>query len=277
MSKKDAGIMYIINMRTILAAIAVIIAATAAPAQWRTLEPGLELARFPSPSYKNDSAATVNILRIDTKRHDLVLMNASHPDQGELMTARGWAKKERLTAAINAAMYQADYLKSVSYMKTSGHVNNTRVSKDKTILLFEPLAKNIPPVTIVDRDCDDYEKISKQYGSAVQSIRMISCSGGNVWQESAKRWSIAAVGTDKSGKILFMQSTAPHSVHEFINILLELPISIDRAMYMEGGGPSQMYIGASKDTLEFFGDFSAGGKAAAAPHLPNILGIRPRK
>jgi len=264
-------------MKNIIAVIIIVGINISAYAGWRTLEAGLEFGRFQSPSYKDDTAAVINVLRIDMKSYELVLMNASHPEQGELLTAREWGKKVGLTAVINAAMYQTDYRKSVSLMKTSDHINNSRISKDKTILIFEPLVKNIPPVRIVDLECDDFDKISKQYGSAVQSIRMLSCTGKNVWQESEKRWSIAAVGIDKGGRLLFIQSTAAHSVHEFVNILRGLPISVDRAMYMEGGSPSQMYIGTSKETLEFIGDFSAGGRPVSASALPNVLGIRPQK
>lgn len=262
---------------------------TQVPAQWRTLAPGLELGQFQSPAYckKHEAGTyphdhphkntTINILRIDTKQYEPVLMNASHPNQGESMTAKEWAKKEGMAAAINAAMYQTDHRSSVSLMKTSEHTNNPRLSKDKTVLLFEPLAKGIPEARIADRQCDDFDSIKKQYGSAVQSIRMISCDGKNVWQQSDKKWSIAAVGTDKSGRLLFIQSTAAHSVHDFINILQKLPISIDRAMYMEGGSPSQMYVGTPKESLEFIGDFSTGGKSSFAPHLPNVLGVRARR
>jgi hypothetical protein len=270
--------------------IIVILTITATNAQWRTLEPGLEFASFQSPLYNrhNDTASSstspspsisstsskINILRIDTKHCELRLLNASNPANGSLLTARGWAAKEGMAAVINAAMYQADYRTSVSHMKSSAHVNNPHISKDKTILVFEPLKKGIPPARIIDRQCDDFDEIRPLYGSAVQSIRMLSCVGGNVWQESEKRWSIVAVATDKPGNVLLIQCTAPHSVHEFVNILRELPLSIDRAMYMEGGGPSQMFIGTAKDTMEFIGDFSSGGKSVGAAQLPNVLGIK---
>ena len=274
-------------MRITVAAVLTVIAAVNLNAQWRTLEPGLEFASFPSPLYsgRNDTASAsaaappstssqINILRIDLKRYELRLLNASNPANGSLLTARGWAVKEGMAAVVNAAMYQADYRTSVSYMKTSTHVNNSHISKDKTILVFEPLKKGIASARIVDLQCDDFEEIRPLYGSAVQSIRMISCAGKNVWQESERRWSIAAAAADKSGNILLIQCTAPHSVHEFINILRDLPISIDRAMYMEGGGPSQMFIGTAKDTMEFIGDFSSGGKSMGAAQLPNVLGVK---
>ena len=245
-----------------------------AAAQWRTLEAGLEFGSFPSPHYKHLGGSVVNVLRIDLKRFELCLLNAAHPQQGSMLTAKGWAQKENLLAVINAAMYQADYRTSVSHMKTSAYTNNARISKDKTILLFEPLKKDIPPVRLIDTHCDDFEQIKPLYGSAVQSIRMLSCEGKNVWQESEKRWSIVSVGTDKAGNLLFIQCTAPHSVHEFVNVLRNLPIALDRAMYMEGGSPSQMYIGTEKEKLEFIGDFSTGGRATEAAVLPNVIGIK---
>jgi len=264
---------------------AVLIAVTAVNlgAQWRTLEPGLEFASFQSPLYErhNDTTTStsskINVLRVDLKQYELRLLNASNPATGgSLLTARRWAAKEGMVAVINAAMYQADYRTSVSYMKTSAHVNNPHISKDKTILVFEPLKKGIAPARIVDLQCEDFEAVRPLYGSAVQSIRMLSCAGKNVWQESERRWSIVSAATDASGNLLLIQCTAPHSVYEFINILYELPISIDRAMYMEGGGPSQMFIGTSKDTMEFIGDFSSGGRSMGAAQLPNVLGVKKR-
>ncbi|MCL2688339.1 MAG: phosphodiester glycosidase family protein [Chitinispirillia bacterium] len=248
-------------------------------AQWRELDKGFTLGVFLSPLYnqndniRNDSAQ-IRILRIDPKRYELHLLNASHPNRGNSLTAIEWGQKERMSAVINAAMYQTDYKTSVSLMRTSQHVNNPRLSKDNTILVFEPLKKNIPQIRLVDRQCDDFQKISEDYGSMVQSIRMLSCTGKNVWQENGRRWSIAAAGIDKQQNLLFIQSTAPHSVHEFVNILNNLPIKLDRAMYMEGGSPSQLYIAAPSDTMIFIGDFSSGGRSASAPPVPNVLGVR---
>ncbi|GBU21634.1 hypothetical protein R80B4_01534 [Fibrobacteres bacterium R8-0-B4] len=284
----DISAEYYLYIMTKITVTAILIAiAAVAAAQWRTLEPGLEFAAFQSPLYKDtakppstasSASSKINVLRIDLKQYELRLLNASDPATGgSLLTARGWAAKAGMAAVVNAAMYQADYRTSVSHMKTSTHVNNPRISKDKTILVFEPLKKGIPTARIVDLQCEDFEEIRQLYGSAVQSIRMLSCAGKNVWQESERRWSIVSAATDKSGNLLLIQCTAPHSVYEFVNILRELPISIDRAMYMEGGGPSQMFIGTAKDTMEFIGDFSSGGRPAGAAQLPNVLGIKKKK
>lgn len=253
---------------------------------WRSISDGLEFARFRSSLYPNDTNAVINILRINTNLYELHLFNASNtrlPNNDTTLavfTARQWAQREGLAAVINAAMYQPDFKTSVSYMRTSRHVNNSHFSQDKTILVFEPQRAGVPSVRIVDTDCDDFQTVRRDYGSAVQSIRMISCDGQrNVWRENNRRWSIAAVGIDKSGSLLFIQSTAIHSVHEFINILLELPINIDRAMYMEGGSPSQMFIDRPQSAggpLEFYGNYTAGGRPHMPSSIPNVLGIKRR-
>ncbi|MDR2577583.1 MAG: phosphodiester glycosidase family protein [Chitinispirillales bacterium] len=264
------------NVRKIIVPVAVfiLVVSVGVPARWRQLDDGLEFGRFHSPHYSRADSGVVNVLRVDPKRYELRLLNASHPARGEPLTAREWGRRERMTAVINAAMYQTDYLTSVSHMRMSEHVNNPRLSRDKAVLVFEPLRKDIPPVRIVDLECDDFNTVKNLYGSAVQSIRMISCTGRNVWQENHRRWSIAAVAVDSAGRFLLIQCTAPHSVHEFINVLRGLSLSIDRAMYMEGGSPSQLYIVAPNDTLEFIGEFSSGGRSLSAPAVPNVIGVR---
>ena len=64
---------------------------------------------------------------------------------------------------------------------------------------------------------------------------MISLKGSNVWKQSEKIYSIAAVAMDKDDNVLFIHSRSPFSVHDFNHILLKLPLNIKNAMYVEGG------------------------------------------
>ncbi|NIQ01667.1 MAG: phosphodiester glycosidase family protein, partial [Nitrospinaceae bacterium] len=109
--------------------------------------------------------------------------NASAPDQGRRLSVRDWVRRNGLVAGINASMYQKDMRTSVSLMKTGNHVNSSWVSKDKTLLVFDPQDADLPPVQLVDRDCEDFDQIRKQYRTLIQSIRMVSCRGENVWAQ----------------------------------------------------------------------------------------------
>jgi phosphodiester glycosidase len=243
---------------------------------WKELEPGLELGSF-VPSRKSQVGdSVIRVLRIDLGYFEFRLLNASAKTRGQRKSVRDWVNENGLIAGINASMYQQDNLTSVSYMKTGNHVNSSWVSKDRTFLAFDPKSKSLPSAKIFDRDCEDFEETRKHYRSLVQSIRMVSCDGKNVWEQQKKKWSIAALGMDSKGRMLFMHVRSPYSTHDFINILLDLPIDLKRAMYVEGGKDAQLYINTVKEKFEFVGNYSTGVNNADSTFawpVPNVLGI----
>lgn len=255
-------------------------AAPAAPADWRELEPGLELGEFVSPVAARSGDSRIRVVRADPARWDCVLLNTSAPGEGELRTAREWCEKHDCAAAINASMYQTDYRRSVSLMRTRDHVNNSYLSKDNTILAFDRLDEGVPPVQIIDRTCQDFAALAERYGSLVQSIRMISCRGNNVWEQQKRRHSTAAVAVDGAGRLLMIHCRSPYSTHDFIDILMTLPLDIAVAMYVEGGPESQLYVGAGGVEREYVGSFESGFIESElnrrAWPVPNVVALRKR-
>ena len=247
------------------------------PSAWRNLEKGLDMGIFQAPRKSILGDSLIRILRANTNYFGLRLLNASSGDQGKRYSVKDWADKNGLVAAINASMYQKDMKTSVSYMKTRQHTNSAWVSKDKTILAFDPNDKNLPPVQIIDQDCKDFNKLREFYGTLIQSIRMVSCHGKNMWEPSAKMWSTAAIGLDKQNRILFIHVRSPYTTHDLINMLLELPINLEQAMYVEGGADAQLYINTGKENHEFVGSYSSGSREhdenIFSHPVPNVLGL----
>jgi len=248
--------------------------------QWQILQKGLAFGVFPAPHLSESGDSLVRVLRIDPKYFKFRLLNASAPQQGRSLTAKEWCRRNGLVAAINASMYQKDFKASVSLMRTKSHVNNPRLSKDMTILAFDRKSAAAPPVKIIDRQCEDFNVWKKKYGSFVQSIRMISCTGENVWIQQPNKWSTAAIGIDHQSRILFIHVRSPYSTHDLINMLQILPLNISRAMYAEGGPEAQLYIRSGTKELEFVGsyeiDFSQSKSNRFARPVPNVLGISRR-
>jgi hypothetical protein len=247
---------------------------------WLALEPGLDLGEFPAPHSSDRGDSIVRVLRADPARFNLRLLNASAPDQGRALTAREWCVRNGLVAAINASMYQGDHRTSVSLMRTATHVNNPRLSKDRALLAFDRLDALVPPVAIIDRDCDDLDTLRGKYGTLVQSIRMISCRGANVWAQQPRRWSAAAIGRDAQGRVLFIHARSPYSTHDLIDILLELPLGVQRALYVEGGPEAQLYVNSGGREREWIGSFESGFNEDDDNHrawpVPNVIGIARR-
>jgi hypothetical protein len=245
---------------------------------WKELENGLALGSFPAGQSAVSGDSMVRVLRIDPARFDLVLLNASAIPDHASETPRQWAQERGLVAVINASMFQSDFRTSVSLMRTRSHANNPRLSKDNAVLAFDPLEEGLPAVQIIDRTCQDFDDLVARYGSVVQSIRMVSCHRHNVWQPRDDKWSTAAIGTDGAGRVLFIHVRVPTSTHDLINLLLDLPIDLQRAMYVEGGPQAQLYIESGDTTLELVGSPGIGfplddGLARPLP-LPNVVGVK---
>jgi uncharacterized protein YigE (DUF2233 family) len=239
---------------------------------WQALEPGLDLGTFEGPPI-DGIPGTISIVRIDPARFELRLLNASAPGEGVTRTARAWAERAGASAAINASMYQEDYRTSVSLMRSREHVNQRRVSKDRAVLAFDPLASNLPAVRMIDRDCDDLAASGQAYATLVQSIRMVSCQRRNVWAPSERRFSTAAIGVDGRGRVLFIHARAAWPVHDLVNALLALPIDLRQAMYVEGGPEAQLFVRGGGQLHEWVGAFERLPQAQNrdAWPVPNVI------
>ena len=66
-------------------------------------------------------------------------------------------------------------------------------------------------------------------------------------------------------------------MHDFIDMLLELPIDLKNAMYVEGGPEAQLYVEGGGRSIELVGSFETGFFEAddnlQAWPIPNVIGV----
>lgn len=251
------------------------------PGAWKTLEPGLDLGVFSGTLPTPVGDGRIRVLRVDPAHHSLVLRMASAQPQAQAATAKDQAERDGLVAAINASMFQMDHRTSVGLMESHGIVNNPRLGKDNMVLAFDPVDPTDPPVRLIDRTCEDFEALRPRYTTLIQSLRMVSCRGGNTWSDSARIWSHAAVGLDRQGRPLFIHARSPWSTHDFIEQLQRLPIDLDRLQYAEGGPEATLTVHAGGFEASYVGSYETGfweddSNTQAWP-LPNVIGVVPNQ
>lgn len=245
-------------------------------ASWKGCGEGLSVAEFDPPHKSTKGDSKITVIKIDPKYYSFKLLCASEHKTGP-MTAKQWCKKNNLVAAVNAGMFQADGFINVGYMKNYSHLNNNRLNSYKTLLLFNPLSHGTPDIQVVDRECRSFDDVRGKYNTVIQNIRMISCQGKNTWSQQPKTWSMVALGSDKMGNILFLFTRSPYSVHDFIEILLALPLGISTTMYLEGGPEASLYFSTPGTEIEKYGSFETGfnldDSHEFAWPIPNVIGI----
>lgn len=247
---------------------------------WQKIDTGLSYTEVIAPLKTNIDDNKIQLLKIDPTYYDFHLESCKE-DKSDPKTAPQWAKEKGFIAVFNAGMYQMDYATNTGHMKDYGFINNPQFNKDKSVLVFNPSKKNLPNVQIIDSDCQQRSKILPHYASATQSIRMLSCQQQNVWSQQKRYWSMVVVGVDKYGHVLFCFTRSPHSVHDFVEMLVKIDIDIHQLMYLEGGSEASFVIRHPNLTVSNMGsfetDFMPDNSNLRFWKIPNIIGITKKK
>jgi hypothetical protein len=216
------------------------------------------------------------VLRVDPRTAKLTVALASEGD-AKRRTAAEWCRTARLAAAINVGMFQADGLSNVGYLRHGSHVNNARWSSDNAVLAFNPSNPGAPPVLWIDRDKTSPNGHVAGYDVVVQNLRLITRDRRNVWSESGRRWSEAALAVDSKDRLLFIFSRAPWSMRELNRLLLDLPLDVAGAMHLEGGPEASLSIHTGGINLDLAGSYESGFWADDSNvkqwPIPNVLGV----
>jgi hypothetical protein len=251
--------------------------------EWRLLAPGLELREFLIPDQIGDlegRQSGMAVLRIDSDKYDVALGSAL--GTGRMRSMQEWARHSGFVAAINAGMFRADdRMRSTGYMRDAGLMINSFIHPNYgAFLAFQPRDPSLPALRWVDRKSDaDWQSVLADYDAVIQNYRLISPERENLWEPSENRHSGAAIAMDREGRLLFVHCRPRLSLHEFAQALIELPLDLIGAMYVEGGADAAMYVDVDGFVGRFVGeyrsDFFQGSNKNFWP-APNVLGIRPK-
>jgi hypothetical protein len=224
----------------------------------------------------------VTVVRIDPRLWDLEFAGRSRSGDATTRTAREWCGIHGFTAAINAGMFATDYKTHVGYLRFRGHVNSDHVNSYQSVAAFDPRDDALPRFRIFDLDEPGVtvKTILGDYASVVQNLRLIKRPRSNRWEQQEKRWSEAALGEDGAGRMLFIFSRSPLSMHDLNEELLASGIGLVAAQHLEGGPEAQLYVNVGSLSLELFGSQETSLKEDDRNRLtwpiPNVLGVRRR-
>jgi len=244
---------------------------------WQDLEVGLQFASFASSQAEN--ATRIDILRIDPALFRFSLHSAGAEGQAS-RSLSAWAEQEELILAINASMYLQDYITSTGYLRYGAHVNNSRIhSKFGAFFVAEPDAPDLPKAAILDRECDPWKELLPRYMLVAQNYRMIDADGKVLWLPGGSEHSIAAVGQDREGHILFIHCRVPMTGEAFAAALLRMPLALRSLMYVEGGSQAAMLVRCPALRRLWIGQSSMTflHTPETGSALPNVLGVRRRE
>ncbi|MFC1552902.1 phosphodiester glycosidase family protein [Candidatus Latescibacterota bacterium] len=244
---------------------------------WEQLDQGLWLGEFESSQKSLIGDSKVTVLKINPKLYSLTLISSSEQNIGS-MTVEKWSEKFDLIALLNASMYLQDHETSTGYMKNYKHINNSNINSEfGAFLAFNPINEIEPEVQIIDKYHQNWKGLIKKYNTVIQNYRMISIKQENVWSQQKNMYSIACVGIDMQRNVLFIHTKSPYSVHDFNNIILNLPLDINNVMYVEGGPEASLFVKTNDFIGKWMGSYETGffdNSNTKFWPIPNVIGIK---
>ena len=246
------------------------------PITWQELAPGLQLGEY-VPTVKSEIGdSKITVLRINPKFYAFRLLESAR-FKAQRKTAAQWCQQEKLVACINAGMYQPNG-QNVGYMRNFKFMNNPAFNVDNCLLAFNPTDSLQAEIKLIDRGCEgDWEQQVRHYQSVAQSVRMIDCHRNNTWAQQPKKWSSVVWGMDEDGQALLLFCRSPYTMHDYVDILLQSPLHIQQAMYLEGGPEASLYVKSGRTERNLFGSYETGftenDNSREAFALPNVIGI----
>lgn len=247
--------------------------------QWKKLAPGMEYGLFQMKPFSEMGDGKAHIVRVDPNQVTLKLLLASELDK-KSRTLAEWSRDYNLLLAINAGMFQKDLLTNVGYLRNGAYVQNRHWNKYRMAFAFNPRKTGLPPAIVVELDQPEAMERLEGYNAVVQNIRMMKGNGTNVWAKSEKKWSEAALGIDREGRILFLFCRTPYAMWDFIEGIGSLGLGIGYLMHLEGGPLASLSIRTRDVNLDLQGDFETaahpGGLNRGQWPIPNVIGVQPR-
>ena len=272
---------YLLRRKLLPAALLLLLSTVAEADPWRQLDRGLELGTFTVEQAGGGN--TITILRVDPRFWELRILSQEEFGHSGGLSAREWAKRHKLTAAINAGMYLSDHNTHAGYMKVDDRIESRHINRYRSLAAFSPYNGKEEPFRIFDlNDVDsDLRTLEKRYRYLLQNLRLIQRPSINRWDRQTKGWNEAALGEDRNGRALFIYSHTPLPMRRLNEALLALPIELVAAQHLEGGSEAQLYVQHNGFERELAGgltpSFTNQQMNLGAWPIPNVIGIVPRK
>jgi len=243
--------------------------------RWYKVEKGLDVAIYEPTQQSDYGDSKITILKIDPALYNFNLM---HCADGHV--ASEWSKEMGYSVVVNAGMFDHD-TKSMGYMQEFDSIYTNKMNSDRAVLALNRKGNDVPKAQIIDLIEDDWTTLSQRYNSFLQSIRMVSSSGRNMWSQQNKMWSVVVIAIDKDSNVLLIHCRSPYTMHDFINIMLDSPLNIKNMMYLEGGPEATMYLTHNGNSLLRVGSYETGfmehDKNKSQWDLYNIIGVTKKR
>ncbi len=218
----------------------------------------------------------IDVVRADPAKLKLRVLTAAR--DGSSHPAPDWRETFHLAAVINAGMFHDDGT-PVGLIVEDGAAVGADNGKLGGVLAFDPRDAHDPPAVLTGRGCAGFDvaALRQRYRSLVQSSRLLGCDGAALPWADPKQYSAAAIGLDRSGRVVLLHARAAVTMAELSRALAASGLDLAGALFLEGGPEASLVAKGEYGALARTGSFETGFYESDGNRafwwLPNVLAL----
>jgi len=231
----------------------------------------LILERYREP----DLDEPITLLRIDPSNFELQLLTQQR--HGQRRRPEEWIEDFDLVAVINASMFQPNGRSTAMLVDDELINNGYEHPAYEGYFAFGPRGEGVAPFVSTGRDCAGFDlaRLRSDYRYIVQNYRLLNCETAAIRWRDRRNYSIAALGHDADGMIVWIHGAAGQSASELSAWLSDPTLRLKSALFAEGGSQAALVLDAAGRRVKRLGHHEMASPPARSRPLPNVLGIRP--
>lgn len=238
----------------------------------------VERVQLPRRSDLGVGDAIATIARFDLRRLRLTFLTQR---DGASRPLDRWVHDHHLVAGINAGMFLPSG-RPCGFVQLRGEVlNDRRPSRWQAVVAFDPLGER-SAMAVSGPGCGPgtLDTLRAQYGSVLQSNRVLIDCEGRPTDWRTNRYSSAALGVDREGRAVMIHVRTPYRMQVLSRMLAAPSLGVRGLVYMEGGPEASLVVEAGRERVRVMGSWEDGFHEADDLQqmwdLPNVVGVERR-
>ncbi len=254
------------------------------PLVWKDLKSGLQIAVVKAFRFIRIGQNEITILRLDPALFQIVPFSDREKNTATPMNIEGWAQQlPEATAVLNAGQYYPDRLHMGLFQKKGNNWGTTIHPNWKALLLSGGPADDpiYPPSFILDMEKNPDDTAPGRYDYIVQSFMLLDEDGRPRVRQTDRLASRTVIAQDHAGRLLVVAVSGACTLYELALWLKEAELDIRRAMCLDGGFESQLFVRTGSEDLVHYGSWVVNERRQFHSEnlklpLPAVLAVMPR-
>jgi Phosphodiester glycosidase len=219
---------------------------------WRAVGPGVEFAMLRGEPWCRRGSAGIAALRLDPAQAHLRVAHYTLTPEKRPLNIVEWQKASGAVAVFNAGQFYPD-LSYMGLLICTGTVVSDDLHPEFKAALVARRANGKSDFRVLDLTREPLDAHAPGWQEVAQSFMVLDEKGTVRVRKSDHVANRTVVAEDRHGRLIVLTTEGGYTLADFAEYLRHAPLSVSRAMGMDGGYEAEMCVNSGSFRYASFG------------------------